>query len=147
MEVYNINKECLKDEFLLHIDDVNGKIAHCDELKAFARLVQRIIIMRPMSYPDEPEMGVGIADYEFEFMDKITLNAIGDKIRSQITKYIPNSNVGNIIVDTIYNEKEKRKNTIGVLINLVRSKENKENMILTFEKVEKTGKVESKIYL
>jgi len=138
--------ECLKNEFFLSVDDF-GKVSSYNELTALARLVQRIIIMQPMSYPDEPDMGVGIANFEFEFMDKHTLGELNERIRTQVNKYVPNSNIGNVIVDVIDNDRTGQKNTIGVLINLNKAKEGKENMILTFEKVGKTGKIESKIYI
>jgi len=138
--------ECLKNEFFLSIDNF-GTVSSYNELTALARLIQRLIIMQPMSYPDDPDMGVGITNYEFEFMDSHTIGELNAKIRAQINKYIPNSNIGSVIVEVIDNDKIGQKNTIGVLINLNKSKNGKENMILTFEKVGKVGKIESKIYI
>ena len=136
-------EECMKNECFLTIDDF-GKVATYGELPALARLIQRLFIMQPMSYPDDPDMGIGIANYEFEFMDKITLSEINERARNQINRYIPNSKIGNILVEVIDSDKGGQKNTIGVLINLVNSKD---NMVLTFEKVGKTGKIISKVYI
>jgi len=139
--------ECLKNEFFLSIDDF-GNVSSYDGLPALARLIQRLIIMQPMSYPDEPDMGVGIANYEFEFMDKLTLSEIEEKIKTQIDKYIPNSNINSILVEGIVDEKTNQKSIIGVLINLSTNKNyNSDSMILTFDKVGKRGKIESKIYI
>jgi len=51
------------------------------------------------------------------------------------------------LVDIIENDKTGQKNSIGVLINLAKTIEGKSNMILTFDKVGKTGKIDSKIYI
>jgi len=146
MDTLNEIEECLKNECFLQINDF-GSVSMYGDLTALARLIQRLIIMHPMSYPDEPEMGVGIESYEFEFMDNITLSELTDKIKNQIDKYIPNSFIGNILVDVIDTDKSGKKNTIGVLVNLTKTKDDKNNMILTFDKVGKTGKIESKIYI
>jgi len=103
--------------------------------------------MQPMSYPDDPDMGVGIENYEFEFMDRETLSDLNSRINNQINRYIPSINIANILVDIINNDMDRHKNKIGVLINFAKTKEGRENMVLTFEKVGKTGKIESKIYI
>ena len=76
-------KEPLKREFFLSIDNF-GTVSSYEGLVSFARLVQRLIIMEPRSYPDDPDMGVGIGNYEFEFMDDITIGNISEKIQTQI---------------------------------------------------------------
>jgi len=143
LEVY---REPLKKEFFLNIDDF-GSVSTYGELPALARLVQRLIIMEPKSYPDDPDMGVGISNYEFEFLDAITINELTLKISTQINKYIPNNNIDSVIVEAIANDKTGVNNTIGILINFVKDIEGKSNMILTFDKVGKTGKIDSKIYI
>jgi len=139
-------EECMKDEFFLTIDDF-GKVATYGGLPALARDIQRLIIMQPMSYPDDPDMGVGIENYQFEFMDSTTISDLSERINSQINKYIPTSNIGNIVIEVIDNDKNGKKDTIGVLINLSTSKDGKDNMVITFEKASNTGKIESKIYI
>ena len=50
-------------------------------------------------------------------------------------------------VEAISDDRTGNNNTIGVLINFSNTIEGKSNMILSFEKVGKTGKIESKIYI
>lgn len=139
-------KNSLKKEFFLNIDNF-GEVSTYDGLLSFARLVQRLIIMEPRSYPDDPDMGIGIGNYEFEFLDNITTSELSEKIKIQINKYIPNDCVDYIKVEAINDDRTGNKNTIGILVNFSNTINGKNNVVFTFDKVGKTGKIESRIYI
>ena len=78
---------------------------------------------------------------------RTTLTEISENTRRQIEKYVTSNYIDSVIVDVIENDKTGKKNTIGILLNLSKTFEGKENMILTFDKANKTGKIISKIYI
>jgi len=135
--------EELKQEFYLKINDFQ-KIDTIEGLYALARLIQTLCILEPGSYPNHPEMGVGIANFKFEYADEQTLGEIKSRIETQISKYIGTSFISNIQTKMLLDEKTKKENKIAVDIELT---EVGKNFVLTFENSEITGKIISDIFI
>jgi len=135
--------QILKKEYSLNVDDFNETESSTD-LIAFARLIQTLIILEPYTYPNMPDMGVGIADYQFEFLDEVTLNRLKVSINQQIEEYLPN----NIIKDTVIEKlqsKDNKTNTIGIMFTLTKSIKGKDEIILLMNKKIESSKVISEI--
>ncbi|QDJ97887.1 hypothetical protein PALS2_262 [Staphylococcus phage PALS_2] len=62
--------------------------------------IQNLIIMKKGTYPNTPNLGVGIEDYLFEILDNETISDITSNINNQISQYIVSSSV-NIDVKVI----------------------------------------------
>jgi hypothetical protein len=141
-----ITTECLKQEFILDLDNY-GKISSVNGLFSLARMIQTLFLLDPGSYPNHPEMGIGIKNYKFEFLDSQTLNELRMAAEKQIDKYIPNEYVYNIDIQKIDSSNDGRHNAIGVLVNLNQSIDNVNSVIVTFENLGSVGKIKSQIYV
>lgn len=138
--------ECLKKEFVLDINSF-GTTTNVEQLGGLARMIQTLMLLKPGTYPNHPEMGIGIEDYKFEFLDETTLADISERANSQIKKYIPSNLINDVKVGKVDNTLEKKNNTIGLLVNLISNLNGRDNIIITFSDLGKKGKIESKIYI
>lgn len=76
--------------------DKNNNIS--EEKIALAQTVQNLCLIEPGTYPNNPDLGLGIENYEFEFLDNTTINRLKTELEEQIskfiiTKYVINSNI------------------------------------------------------
>ena len=92
--------EELKDELTFNFNDFNEPQVE-EKIHALSRLVLNLLLTVPGTYPDTPNMGINIAQYQFEFLDKTTKKKIQRHIKEQIDTYIPNNNIEKIIVDQL----------------------------------------------
>lgn len=139
-------QECKKKEFILDVNDF-GQCESVSNLFALARQIQTLFFLEPNTYPNHPEMGIGIGNYKFDFLDSVTLTAIKNKAINQIAQYIPNNDVADVIVEAI-TDAQSNENSIGVMIELLDKMDKKENFILVFSQNSiKTSKTVSKIYI
>lgn len=143
-----LTKECLKPNLILDINEFN-KNASYDDIYSLVSMVQTLIIMEKGTYPNHPDMGIGIRNYKFEFMDSITLNELRDNIVTQINKYLPNTLISNINVKTIRNELENKNNTVIVLIEFSQDDRTDipKDVIISFVQVLNSKTVKSSIYI
>lgn len=72
-------------EFYLNLNKYNNVAS---EKIALAQTIQNLCLIEPGTYPNNPELGVGIENYQFEFLDNNTLGEIKSKIDEQIAKFI-----------------------------------------------------------
>ena len=72
------------------LDEKNGIRSYSGEY-AVMLAVKNLLLGAPGNWPFDPEMGIDIEQYQFEFADEIALNKIRRKVNSQINKYIPSS--------------------------------------------------------
>ncbi|QQM14709.1 baseplate protein [Staphylococcus phage MarsHill] len=71
-----------------------------EDMEAMGQTIQNLIIMKKGTYPNTPNLGVGIEDYLFEILDNETISDITSNINNQINQYIVSSSV-NIDVKVI----------------------------------------------
>ncbi|BDE75652.1 hypothetical protein UFVDC4_00082 [Staphylococcus phage vB_SauM-UFV_DC4] len=71
-----------------------------EDMEAMGQTIQNLIIMKKGTYPNTPNLGVGIEDYLFEILDNETISDITSNINNQISQYIVSSSV-NIDVKVI----------------------------------------------
>ncbi|WRM43457.1 hypothetical protein [Staphylococcus phage LY01] len=64
-----------------------------EDMEAMGQTVQNLIIMKKGTYPNTPNLGVGIEDYLFEILDNETISDITSNINNQISQYIVSSSV------------------------------------------------------
>lgn len=56
--------------------------------KAWAQLLVNLCFLRPGTYPSQPMMGIGIQDYEYEFIDA-AIERLQEEIPAQARQYLP----------------------------------------------------------
>jgi phage baseplate assembly protein W len=135
-----------KDELLLERSVYNTNAVRKD-LEALAQTIQNLLIIEPGTYPNQPSLGVGIENYQFEFLDDRTLSEIREKTDSQIEKFIPTSLNIEMEIDTI-------KNNLGqniLYFSFYVSDDNRftkpENITILFANNKNNKKIISKIIL
>lgn len=79
--------EFTKKELLLDINLFN-KPAELIGKDAWAKLAINLLFLRKGTYPSVPEMGIGIQDYEYEFVDTAILK-LNEDIMEQFRTYLP----------------------------------------------------------
>lgn len=67
---------------------------------AWFQLILNLIFLRPGTYPSIPNMGVGIQDYEYEYIDDVKDN-IRNKIEEQIQLFLPDVPLASVDVNTV----------------------------------------------
>lgn len=72
-------------EFYFNLDRYNnfkeGKLA-------LAQTIQNLCLIEPGTYPNNPELGLGIENYIFEFSDNTTINKLRSSLDEQINRFI-----------------------------------------------------------
>lgn len=79
--------EFTKKELLLDINLFN-KPAEIIGKDAWAKLAINLLFLRKGTYPSSPNMGIGIQDYEYEFVDTAILR-LNEEILNQFRTYLP----------------------------------------------------------
>jgi len=138
-DLVNIN---FKDELLLTKDDFNQPKT-IKNLEALAQTIQNLMFIEKGTFPNQPLMGIGIENYEFEFIDSITLMDLQDNINNQIKTYIPTDEYISCKVSTITNS--EKKNVVFINFTVKESKTGDSSFIIAFVKYSK--KVLSKIII
>ena len=68
--------------------------------KAWCQLILNLIFLRPGTYPSIPTMGVGIQDYDYEYLDDVK-DSVKANIESQIKTYLPDVPLNSVEVKGI----------------------------------------------
>ena len=80
-------------------------------LEALSQLILNLMFLVPGTYPNLPEMGINIKQYQFEFLTDNNLRDIEDSIFKQIQEYMPSSQLVQVIARTF-------KDPVTNLVNL-----------------------------
>lgn len=67
---------------------------------AWFQLILNLIFLRPGTYPSIPNMGVGLQDYEYEYIDDVKDN-IRNKIEEQINLFLPDVPLTSVEVTSV----------------------------------------------
>lgn len=67
---------------------------------AWFQLILNLIFLRPGTYPSIPNMGVGLQDYEYEYIDDVKDN-IRNKIEEQVKLFLPDVPLTSVEVTSI----------------------------------------------
>ena len=67
---------------------------------AWFQLILNLIFLRPGTYPSMPTMGVGIQDYEYEYIDDVKDN-IRNKIEEQVNLFLPDVPLASVEVTSV----------------------------------------------
>ena len=79
--------ECDKAEAAIEINSFD-KPKELTGLAAWSQLMLNLIFLKPGTYPSMPEMGIGIENYQYDFMDDV-IAELSAAITTQQQKYLP----------------------------------------------------------
>lgn len=103
--------EELKEECLWEFNNFRQP-STVNNLQSIATMIKSLLFLEKGTYPDCPEMGVGIQNYLFDSLDDAKISEIYSEINDQITKYLPTIYIQNIIVKNFNNDSLRK--TIGI---------------------------------
>jgi hypothetical protein len=136
-----------KDELLLAKSVFNTNAVRT-KLEALAQVLQNIIIYEPGTFPNQPELGVGIENYQFEFLDDKTMTELKTNIDNQIQKFIPSDIKVEPSIETLLNELGKKILVISFRVDGLDRRSNTVSEInMLFGKDKTNRKILSKIIL
>lgn len=118
-----------KGELVLEKNSFNTMTIREDKT-ALAQVIQNLLFIEKGTYPNQPELGIGIENYLFEKIDKGTCSVLKDNIKEQIEKFAPseylidvqveskiiNSNVALLISFSIKDTSEMSDTRFGILV-------------------------------
>lgn len=108
--------ESSKKELSLGINVFN-KPTELSGPNAWSQLILNLLFLRPGTYPSQPSMGIGIQDYDYEFLDA-AISKLDTEINSQIRIYLPDIPLDGVSVQsTIYNGKTILMIVIQLVVN------------------------------
>lgn len=76
-----------KIEPVLEIDSFD-KPKELSNVAAWSQLILNLLFLRPGTYPSLPEMGIGLDQYQYDFVDD-AIAELNSAITSQQQKYLP----------------------------------------------------------
>ena len=85
-------------EYKLEYGDRNG-VTEMTSFEADARRIQNVLFGH--GRVGDYDLGVDIQSYLFEISDSKTIQEIDDKIRTQVAKYCPDTNILELVVETL----------------------------------------------
>lgn len=123
------------------------KVNRVDEEKAIVQQVQNLLFIKPGTYPNDPELGIGIEDEQFEMADDNYLNDLKNRIDMQIDKFI----VTDYLIETRISLKQVAPiNYQKVLVVEVFVGKTSENLVkadLLFTRVPETNKLKFNVII
>lgn len=140
-----MTETAMKKEFTLSVNDFR-EVTNRDGIYGLAKNIETIILMDKGSYPNIRDMGVGIEDYQFEFLTINTLDTIKHSIKRQINKYIPTNKVKDVVVEQLENESNNKK-SVAVLVTLNKNVDNVGEIVVLMNKDISSNSLESTIFI
>jgi len=113
------------------------------ELPGVAQKFLNLLLTKPGTYPDHPDLGVDIEQYQFDFLDEKTCTKIEDRIRKQVDTYMPDSGISMIIVRPQTDPATNRNTILGIAVSITNNGALEE----FFMYLDKEGKKEMQISL
>ena len=80
-------RESDKTELAIQINSFD-KPTELNDVNAWSQLMLNLIFLKPGTYPSMPEMGVGIEDYQYDFLEE-AVEELAAKINEQQSTYLP----------------------------------------------------------
>jgi len=142
-----ISNSIFKKELVLD-RNVYNKPDDRKELQSYAQMLQNLIFYEPNTFPNQPSMGIGIENYEFEFLDDETLTQLESKINSQAEQFLPSVYNINIKVSTVdVNNNSNKVILIRGFISNTMDVSSTDEIVLLIGKNTTTKKLVSKIMI
>ena len=110
--VLDLNKPSIYREYFIGIDEFNHPKVYTDQHATFVLLI-RLILLEPGTYPNHPDMGVGLVS-RYRFVMKEKLGELQTRIQNQINTYLPEFSAVNVEVSY---EKQHKYTQISITID------------------------------
>jgi len=101
----------LKKEYFFELDDFN-QTKNVEGLETVANLIKNLLFLEKNTYPDSPNMGIGIQNFQFELLNDSTIEKIRQEIMEQVDTYLDSVFIKTLLVKKITNN--TIRNTLGL---------------------------------
>ena len=91
-------REFQKKELGIGLNAFNRPVEYSG-IESWVRLFVQLLFTIPGTYPTDPELGIGIQTYRYEFFDDIRTD-LESKINYQKRTYLPDVPIGDVILST-----------------------------------------------
>ena len=139
----NISEE-LKHDLIFSFDGYH-KPEMTSDLGTVANLIQTLLLLKPGTYPDSPDMGIDIAQYMFDLMSERNMNIIKTNIEEQIEKYLPTIYIRNMIVKNVSNESLNNALGLGFDVSPDDDIDNHQNFFIVIYEQNETREIKSQL--
>ena len=131
-------------EITCDINSIGKTKTITDSLLSFTTRLQTILLMNKGTMPNDPDMGIGIKTYMYEFANGDTIATLKSEIDKQIQKYIPNP-VPVVIDVEMANDPHRQNAKIFVIAIKVNSEDRDGQTVAIIMRGGQGNKVVSKI--
>lgn len=109
--------------------DIYNKPSELDDMLAVAQLFQNLLLIEKGTYPNQPELGVGIENYLFELLDNDTIRDITSIVDNQVQQFIPTEYT---IISRISRQKNNKNHNIIFINCTIRNDIKKEQANISY---------------
>ena len=95
---YLAYREYQKKELGIGLNAFNKPVEYSG-IDGWVRLFVQLLFTVPGTYPTDPELGIGIQQYRYEFFDEVK-SELESKINYQKRTYLPDIPIGDVVLST-----------------------------------------------
>lgn len=117
-------KRVFRDELTLEDNGVHNGLNRRENLEALAQTLQNLVIIERGTYPNDPNLGVGVANYLFEINNADTINRLQNNIKSQVDHYVQYSGltIDTSVEPSVTNNNIKSSNGVTIKFDIIPNK-------------------------
>jgi len=111
-----ITREELKQELFFEFSGFkDGKVT--EDIITYAQLINNLLFLKKYTYPDAPNMGIDISRFKFELMTEENIINLKTEIYSQISTYLDDYLLQDLIVKKFNNDYIKNGLGLGFAVS------------------------------
>jgi len=122
--------EAQKAELTLSTNAFNQPLEYSGK-NAWTKLIIDLLLTEPGTYPSNPEIGIGLKNYDFNFIDSAVLE-LQEKLQYQTKTFLPDLPITDL---SVVNQAIDGKNYLFILIAFSTSQYGTESVVVAAENV------------
>jgi hypothetical protein len=119
-----------KNELEFNFNSFNQPSIKSD-LYALVQLIHNLMFIVPGTYPDTPNMGINIKQYQFEYMSEKDIRKIEQHIMDQIETYIPTNQIVQLVA-RMHTDPVTQVKSLGIGFAVATDPSNVQNVFMFF---------------
>lgn len=132
------------NELTLNRSEFNRLDQRTDKI-ALAQTIQNLLIIKKGTYPNQPELGIGIEEYMFELASEDVIRDLEFAIDEQIKKFIPTNYNIEFEVDTDSQYSKKGLSVLSITFTINDNENDGSSFQLLFGKSDRENKLVSRL--
>ena len=132
------------NELTLNRSEFNRLDQRTDKI-SLAQTIQNLLIIKKGTYPNQPELGIGIEEYMFELASEDVIRDLEYAIDEQIKKFIPTNYNIEFEVDTDSQYSKKGLSVLSITFTINDNENDGSSFQLLFGKSDRENKLVSRL--